>query len=49
MDASISPVERASYERSVAAARIQLGEQAFAAAWAEGQTMTLEQVLAAPE
>ena len=31
----------------MAAARAQLGEQAFATAWAEGRTMTLEQALAA--
>jgi DNA-binding NarL/FixJ family response regulator len=31
----------------VAAARTQLGEQSFAAAWAEGRTMTPEQALAA--
>ncbi len=45
----LPPVERPAYERSVAAARTQLGEQAFAAAWAEGRTMTPEQVLAAQE
>src|SRR6266700_3749011 len=39
--------EHAAYERSVAAARALLGEMAFAAAWAEGRTMPLEQVLAA--
>jgi tetratricopeptide (TPR) repeat protein len=33
---SISPRERAEYERLVAAARARLGEQAFAAAWDEG-------------
>ena len=43
------PVERAAYERSVATARIQLGEKAFAAAWAQGCTMTPEQALAAQE
>ncbi len=43
----IPPVERACYERSVATARTQLGEKAFAAAWAEGRMMSLEQVLAA--
>jgi DNA-binding NarL/FixJ family response regulator len=43
MSAPISPVERASYERSVTAARAQLGGKAFAAAWAEGRTMTPEQ------
>ena len=39
-------VERADYEHAVAAARTRLGEQAFATAWAEGRTMTIEQVLA---
>jgi predicted ATPase/class 3 adenylate cyclase/DNA-binding CsgD family transcriptional regulator len=43
----IVPVYRGEYERSVAAARAQLGEQAFAAAWAEGRAMTAEQALAA--
>ncbi len=37
------------YERAVAAARAQLGEQAFACAWAEGRKMTPEQALAAFE
>jgi DNA-binding NarL/FixJ family response regulator len=41
----IPPVYRAGYERAVATARAQLGEQAFATAWAEGRTMTLEHVL----
>ena len=40
-------VEYDDYERSVATARTQLGEQAFAAAWAEGRTMKLEQALTA--
>jgi predicted ATPase/class 3 adenylate cyclase/DNA-binding CsgD family transcriptional regulator len=47
MGTPIPPVEHASYERSVAAARSQLGEQAFAAAWAEGRIMSPEQALAA--
>jgi non-specific serine/threonine protein kinase len=37
---------RADSERSIAAARASLGEEAFAAAWAEGQAMTLEEVVA---
>jgi predicted ATPase/class 3 adenylate cyclase len=41
----LPPVYRADYERAVAAARTQLGEQAFATAWAEGRTMTLEQAV----
>jgi DNA-binding CsgD family transcriptional regulator len=47
MGTPIPPVYRAAYERSVAAARAQLGERAFAAAWDEGRTMTPEQALAA--
>ncbi len=47
--APIPPVDRATYERSVATARTQLGEKAFAKAWAEGQTMILEQILAVQE
>jgi hypothetical protein len=41
-----APATRTTYERAMAAARAQLGEQAFAAAWAEGQKMTLEQAIA---
>jgi len=47
MGAPIPPVYRADYDRSVAAARTQLGEKAFAAAWTEGRLMTPEQALAA--
>ena len=43
----LPPVERATYEHSVATARTQLGEKAFAIAWAQGRTMTPEQALAA--
>jgi predicted ATPase/serine/threonine protein kinase/DNA-binding CsgD family transcriptional regulator len=43
----LPPVYRAEYERSVATSRTQLGEQAFASAWAEGRTMTPEQAFAA--
>jgi ATP/maltotriose-dependent transcriptional regulator MalT len=42
-------IPAAVYEQAVQAARTQLGEQAFAIAWAEGRTMSLEQVLAALE
>jgi predicted ATPase/class 3 adenylate cyclase/DNA-binding CsgD family transcriptional regulator len=42
----LPPFERASYERSVAAASAKLGEQALAVAWAEGRTMSPEQALA---
>jgi ATP/maltotriose-dependent transcriptional regulator MalT len=47
MGTPIPPASRVDYERSVAAARTQLGEQAFAAALAQGRGMTLDQVLAA--
>ena len=40
-------IELADYERSVSAARVHLGEKAFAAAWSEGRSMTPEQALAA--
>lgn len=40
------PYSLANYERTVATTRAQLGEERFAAAWAEGREMTLEQVLA---
>ena len=47
MGTPIPLVDRAAYERSVAAAHAQLGEKAFAAAWAEGRMMTAKQALAA--
>ncbi len=43
------PIERDDYMRSVAAARAQLGEKLFAAAWAEGRSMTPDQAFAARE
>ena len=46
MGVPISPVERTAYdERTVERVRAQLGEKAFAIDWAEGRSMTLEQVL----
>jgi predicted ATPase/class 3 adenylate cyclase/DNA-binding CsgD family transcriptional regulator len=47
METPIPPIYHADYDRSVAAARAHLGEKAFAAAWAEGRTMTPEQAFAA--
>jgi ATP/maltotriose-dependent transcriptional regulator MalT len=47
MGTPIPPVYRADYDRSVATARANLDEQAFAAAWSERRTMSLEQALAA--
>lgn len=43
---SIPDAERVSYERSAAAARARRGEEAFAAAWEQGQRMTLQHILA---
>jgi ATP/maltotriose-dependent transcriptional regulator MalT len=43
----LPPVEIVDYERSVSAARVHLGERAFAAAWAQGRSMTVAQALAA--
>ncbi len=45
----LNPNQRDDYERMISSVRAQLGEQAFAAAWVEGHTMTLEQILAATE
>ena len=42
--APMPPVFRASYVRAVAAARAQLGEDAFRSAWAEGHRTPLEEV-----
>ena len=43
----LPPLYRADYEHAVALARSQLAEPSFAAAWAEGRAMTLEQVVVA--
>jgi predicted ATPase/DNA-binding XRE family transcriptional regulator/Tfp pilus assembly protein PilF len=39
----MSAAERDEHDQAVAAARAALGEEAFAAAWAEGRAMTMEQ------
>ena len=44
--APLAPVRRADHDGVVAAVRVALGEAALAAAWAEGQAMTLEQAVA---
>ena len=46
MGALLPPVHRAEHDRSVAAVRTALGEGAFAAAWAEGRAMSLDEVVA---
>ncbi|MEO8972168.1 MAG: tetratricopeptide repeat protein [Ktedonobacteraceae bacterium] len=43
----IPSIYLAEYQRAVADARSQLGNQAFARAWSQGRTMTLEEVLSA--
>jgi predicted ATPase/DNA-binding CsgD family transcriptional regulator len=45
----LAPLYRSDYEQAVATARLRLGEQRFASAWAEGRTMTPDQVLATKE
>jgi predicted ATPase/DNA-binding CsgD family transcriptional regulator/Tfp pilus assembly protein PilF len=47
INAPLPPSDRADYDRTVDTTRAQLDEAAFAVAWAEGRTMTVEQVLAA--
>ncbi len=42
---SLFPAEQAAYERQLLAARAQLGEGAYAVAWAAGQAMTVEQAI----
>src|SRR5262249_32947587 len=46
LSVSVWPETRADYDRYVAAAHAQLDETTFAAAWAEGRAMSLEQVVA---
>jgi tetratricopeptide (TPR) repeat protein len=41
----VPPVDQTDYERAVTAAHSQLDEATFAAAWAEGRAMTLEQAI----
>jgi hypothetical protein len=41
-----APASRANYERAVASARSQLDEATFAAAWAQGRAMSLDQAVA---
>jgi tetratricopeptide (TPR) repeat protein len=44
--APLLPADRLEYDRNVAAVRAQLGAADFAAAWAEGRAMLLEQAIA---
>jgi len=46
--APMPPVYQVGYEQALAHACAQVGEQAFAAAWAEGRSLTPEQVVATP-
>ncbi|HLO14763.1 MAG TPA: tetratricopeptide repeat protein [Anaerolineales bacterium] len=45
IDARLDPIERADFDRTLAAARAQLDEAAFAKAREEGRAMTLEQAI----
>ncbi len=47
--APMGTLYRGGYEQAVATAQAQLDERAFAAAWAQGRTMTPEQALAAED
>jgi hypothetical protein len=47
LGAPLPPVYRADYEREVATARAQLGEQLFDIAWSQGRSMPYAQVLSA--
>jgi hypothetical protein len=42
---SFEVTDRVEYERNVATTCVQLDEEIFAAAWAEGRTMTIEQAI----
>ena len=46
LSVAVRPELRADYDRYVAVARAQLNESAFAAAWAEGRAMSLDQAVA---
>jgi len=41
-----APAARATYERALAIARAQVGDEAFAAAWASGEALSLEAAIA---
>ncbi|MBC7228133.1 MAG: tetratricopeptide repeat protein [Thermoflexales bacterium] len=43
---ALAPAEQSEHESNLAAARAALGDAAFAAAWAAGQAMTLEETIA---
>jgi DNA-binding CsgD family transcriptional regulator/tetratricopeptide (TPR) repeat protein len=47
INAPLSPIDRADYDRIVGTARAQLDEAAFAVAWAEGRILTPEQAFTA--
>jgi DNA-binding response OmpR family regulator len=46
MQAPLTPSDRAHHDHTITTIRAQLGELAFATAWVEGQTLTLEQAIA---
>jgi hypothetical protein len=46
LGAPLPPVRRAEYEQCVAEARAALGEEALAAAWAQGKALSVDQAIA---
>ena len=46
LERTIDPGDRTDFERNVSAVRASLSEDEFAAVWAEGRAMTLEQAVA---
>jgi predicted ATPase/DNA-binding CsgD family transcriptional regulator len=49
LGARLDPADRAEYDRNLTAIRTQLDEATFTVAWMQGQQMTWEQIIAAPE
>ena len=46
INAPLSPAERVGFDRDVAMGRVQVGEAAFAALWADGQVLSLDRAIA---
>ncbi|HEX5414878.1 MAG TPA: tetratricopeptide repeat protein [Chloroflexota bacterium] len=46
LGAPLTPIDRPSYQQTIAALRAQLGESTFRKAWTEGHAMTLEEAIA---
>jgi hypothetical protein len=46
LNTDLEPHDQAEWEADIAAIRAQIGEEVFAAAWAEGRAMALDQAIA---